>query len=120
MYIILAMSYGYSKDLREKALAYYDRGHTRSEVCDVFGIHRHTFSSWLKLRSASQDLTPRISHTRRPHKIDAERLKACIAERPNAYLWELGELFGVSDVAILKACRRLGITRKKNRAVSGA
>lgn len=115
------MSYGYSKDLREKALAYYDRGHSRAEVCDVFGVHRHTFASWMRLRAKGGDVTPRLSQkAKRPHKIDPDKLRAYLAAHPDAYLIEIGRVFKVSDVAILKACRRLGLTRKKNRPVSGA
>ena len=66
--MFFVMSYGYSKDLREKALAYYDRGHTRAEVCDVFDVHRHTFASWLKLRAQGGDITPRAHQKpKRPH-----------------------------------------------------
>ena len=46
------MSYGYSKDLRLKALSYYDRCHLKSLVCEVFGIHRQTLSRWLSLRDS--------------------------------------------------------------------
>ena len=34
-------------------------------------------------------------------------------EHPDAYLKEIGEVFGCSDVAVLYAFKRLGITRKK-------
>lgn len=117
--MLCCMTYGYSKDLREKALEYFDRGHSRSDVCDVFGIHRHTFASWLRLRSSGEDLSPRANMSgKRPHKIDSERLKAYVEADPNAYLHEIAAVFSVSDVGIMKALRRLGITRKKNRPLS--
>lgn len=115
--VYCSMTYGYSKDLRKKALEYFDRGHSRSEVCDVFGIHRHTFASWLRIRSSGEDLSPRVNMSgKRPHKIDSERLAAYVETHPNAYLHEIAAVFSVSDVGIMKALRRLGITRKKKPA----
>ena len=114
------MIYGYSDDLRRSALSYYDQGvATQREVSEIFGISLRTFSTWVRLRKTGDiSRRPHAVH-KRPHKIDDARLSAYIREHPDAYLRELGEVFGVSDVAILKACRRLGISRKKNRAISG-
>ena len=47
-------------------------------------------------------------------KIDPEKLKEYVEHRPDAYLKEMAEEFGCSEVAIFKALKRLKITRKKN------
>jgi hypothetical protein len=49
-------------------------------------------------------------------KLDPEKLKAYVAEHPDAYLQEIGDAFGCSDTAVMKALKRLGITRKKRRS----
>ena len=108
------MPNGYSNDLRNRVLSYYDDGHTQKETCAVFGIGRTTLTSWLKLRrdTGSANLRPRPKR-RRSAKLDETRLRDYIEAHPDAYLREIADVFEVSDVAILYACRRFGITRKK-------
>lgn len=108
------MPNGYSNDLRERILKYYDDNHSQRETCEVFEIGRTTLTTWLKLRreTGSAHLRPRPKR-RRSAKIEEQALKSYIAEHPDAYLREIAEVFEVSDVAILYACRRFGITRKK-------
>ena len=110
------MPNGYSNDLRDRVLAYYEDNHTQLETCAVFGISRSTLNSWVKLKreTGSAHLRPRPT-TRQTRKITSEALHAYLAKHPDAYLREIGEALGVSDVAILYACRRYGITRKKRR-----
>jgi len=111
------MTYGYSDDLRLKALSYYDAsGKSQAEVCGIFGVGLRTFAQWVRLRKAG-DFRRRPQQKPKPAKIDGAALKAYIDAHPDAYFREIAVAFGVSDVGILKACRRLGITRKKNAAV---
>ena len=109
------MPNGYSNDLRERVLSYYDDGHTQNETCEVFDIGRRTLNRWLKLRrdTGSAHLRPRPAR-RRSAKIEEPKLREYIKMHPDAYLREIAEVFGVTDVAILYACRRFGITRKKS------
>ena len=46
-------------------------------------------------------------------KIDPEKLKAYVAEHPDAYQSEMAEAFGCSESGIRDALRRHKITRKK-------
>jgi len=46
-------------------------------------------------------------------KIDSDKLKAYMEKYPNAYLKEIGEVFGCTDMAIYYAFKGLGSTRKK-------
>jgi transposase len=109
------MPNGYSNDLRTRVLAYKDDNHTQHETCAVFGISRATLNAWLKLRreTGSAHLRPRPK-TRRSRKIDAVKLEAYLAEHPDAYLREIAAEFGVGASAIMYACRRWGLTRKKS------
>lgn len=110
------MPNGYSNDLRERVLAYKDANHTQAETCAVFGISRATLNAWLRLRreTGSAELRARPK-TRRSRKIDDDQLKAYIDQHPDAYLHDIAEVFDVTPAAILYACRRAGITRKKRR-----
>ena len=108
------MPNGYSNDLRERVLAYKDNNHTQRETCEVFKISRATLNGWLKLRreTGSAHLRPRPK-TRRNRKIDEQALRAYLTANPDAYLHEIGAVFGVSASAIMYACRRYDLTRKK-------
>ena len=110
------MPNGYSNDLRERVLAYYDDKHTQKETSAMFRISRSTLNDWLKLRreTGSAHLRPRPKR-RKSKKIDGEKLKSYIAAHPDAYLHEIATEFGVSPSAIWYACHRHGITRKKSK-----
>ncbi len=116
------MSYGYSDDLRKAALDYYDRGVcTQAEVCAIFGLSVKTLSNWLRQRRETGEFSRRASgHPQPMYRIDAVALRNYFEAHPDAYLHEASAVFGVSPSGIYRACRRLGFTRKKNRAVSGA
>jgi transposase len=107
------MSYGYSNDLRDRVLRYYDRGHSQVDVCHVFEISRATLNNWLVKRKSGDYRRPEV-RCKRPHKIDADALRAYIKSHPDAYLREIATHFNVSDVGIMKALRRACISRKKN------
>ena len=109
------MSNGYSNDFRKRAMAYYEEGHTQVETCEIFGMSRATLCNWIKQKkeTGSVALKPRPKQRRR--KIDETALRTYIEAHPDAYYKEISEAFGVSDMAIIYACRRYGITRKKRR-----
>jgi len=108
------MPNGYPNELRFRILDYYDDNHTQKETCAVFQISRSTLCAWLKLRqtTGSAELKPRPKQ--RHSKINEEPLRSYIGDNPDAYFHEIAEVFKVSGVAILYACRRYGITRKKS------
>lgn len=108
------MPNGYSTDLRERVLSYYDDNHKQQETCELFGINRSTLNSWLKLRreTGSVALKPRPK-VRRTRKVNDEALKLYIAQHPDAYLREIAQEFGVSISTIWYACQRQRLTYKK-------
>lgn len=103
----------YSNDLRERVIAYKDDNHTQAETCAVFGISRSTLNAWLKLRRETGSVQAQPPPKTRRRKLDEQALKAYIADHPDAYLREIASEFQVSTTAIMDACRRYGITRKK-------
>jgi transposase len=109
----------YSTDLREKVIAYLGKGHSMREAQEAFSIGLSTVSKWKQ----KYKLTGGLKRKRRVFafkKLDPERLKSYVEKHPDAYLKEIGKVFGCSGVAVLKAFRRLGITRKKNHKVQRA
>lgn len=101
----------YSHDLRIKALDYAEKCGSNLTASQIFGITPQTLSNWIRLKKKG-NLAPKQKQ-RRPSKIDGEKLKSYIQEHPDAYLREIGEVFGASAPAVFYACKRLKITLKK-------
>jgi transposase len=102
----------YSIALRKKVIEFIGKGHSQREAAQVFGLHKETVNQWHQQYTKTGSLEKK-PYIRKFRKLDPEKLKAYIAEHPDAYLKEIGEVFACSDVAVLKTLRRLGITRKK-------
>lgn len=66
----------------------------------------------VKLQTEQGNLKPKV-RTDYPTKIDYEELKKLVQKKPDAFLKEYAEHFGVTTVAIFDALKKLKITRKK-------
>lgn len=105
----------YSEDYRKRVNEYLDEGHTWTEAQKVFKISTTAISRWRKKYKETgevKDAPPRRTFK----KLEPEKLKGYVEKHPDAYLKEIGEVFGCSDTAVRKALKRLGITRKKRRS----
>jgi transposase len=80
-----------------------------------FSVSRAIIYIWLKLESLSPQKTGPKGHT----KLQAEKLKQLIEEKPDAYLDELAVELNVSAFTVAYGLQRLGISRKKKHAVPG-
>ena len=104
---------GRSVDLREAAVAYYEKGHKLSETAEIFGVGKSTVSYWVRKKRETGDLNNKPLK-RGFKKIDPEKLKTYVAEHPDATQQEMADEFGCCNQAISKALKRCGITRKKD------
>jgi len=102
----------YSKDFRERAIAYMDEGHTYKQLYEAFKIYPATIEDWRKLLANTGSLDPQYRKTRKG-KIDLEKLQQAIEEKPDAYLSELAKPFGCTEQAVFYALEKLDITVKK-------
>lgn len=103
---------GYSKDLREKAVAYRLKGHTVAETSRIFEIGTDTLNRWVRQYKGTGDLSDKPLN-RRFKKIDPEKLKQYVKEHPDATQKEMAEYFGCSAPSICNALKRNKITFKK-------
>ena len=103
----------YDIKYRKKVLDFIDQGHSIREASRIFGISVSAIMGWRKIRQETGELEDR-PREKWHKKIDPVKLKAYFEETPDSYLSEAAEVFGCSVVAIFKARKRLGITRKKN------
>ena len=102
----------YSYDLRKKALDYIDKGGSKVQAGQIFGVTVQTLINWVKRKNQGK-LAPNTTRNRNPQKLEAEKLKAYIEKHPDKYLREIAEEFGVTITAVFYACKRLKITLKK-------
>jgi transposase len=106
----------YSKDLRERAVAYYlGGGHSQEAVAAVFKISRSSLKAWVKNFRETGSLEKKELN-RKPRKYTPERISEILEENPDAYLSEIAERFENGSITGVKsALDRMGITRKKRR-----
>jgi len=109
----------YSDDYRKRAVEYRDSGHTFAELREAFKIPARTYYDW-KQKFADGYYDMKVTRTRR-RKIDREKLRQAVAEKPDAYLRELAEQFACTEQAVFYMLRKLDITLKENpsRAANG-
>lgn len=94
-----------------------DRGGSKSEACCVFQIGHDTIYRWFRLRRKTGSVAPKVRKKYKTRKLEDKQLTKYVGRYPDRTLMEIGEAFGVSDVAILKALRRLKITHKKKPSI---
>jgi len=108
----------YDIKYRQRAIEYWNAGHSKAETAAVFKVGTTTLQTWKsKLKETGNLEVKKRRETWR--KIEPEKLKEYLKQYPDAYLKEIAKEFGCSDVAVLKALRRLKISRKKNRPLQG-
>jgi len=108
----------YSIDLRKKVIDYLVAGHTQREARNVFGISLAAINRWHQLYTQTGNLEDK-KPCRSFKKLDPVKLQAYVQEYPDAYLKEIGKVFGCTESSVRRAFRRLGITRKKRRSATG-
>ena len=108
----------YEIKYRRRALEYLNEGHSIRATASVFSVSTRTLQNWKKQLKETGELEPK-KRRETWKKIDPEQLRDYLIKHPDAYLKEMAEEFGCSDVAIIKALRRLKITRKKNYILQG-
>ena len=102
----------YDKKFRERVLAQVDAGKKQEEVRKMLGLGANTISQWKKLRKETGKLENR--ELKRKHKkIDPEKLKRDISEKPDDFDYERALRFGCTDEAIRQARKKHKLTRKK-------
>jgi transposase len=103
------MAYGI--DYKKWAVEYKDAGHTFDELREAFKIPPITYYDWKeKLQNGYFE---KKFVRQRKRKIDREKLKQAVKEKPDAYLFELAQQFGCTPQAVFYMLLKLKITLKK-------
>jgi transposase len=99
-------------DFRKKAIEYWEKGHTKEELYEVFGIYPSGITAWRKLLRETGSLKPQYKKTRNS-KIDLKKLESELERKPDATLGGLAKIFDCTDSAIFCALKRAKLTLKK-------
>ena len=102
----------YDIKFKQRVIEYREEGHTFKETCKVFKISETTLIRWIKKEKEGKLGEVKI-RDRKPKKIYPEKLVEYIKINPDAYLSEIADNFNCSTTAVLKALKKLNITRKK-------
>ncbi|MBI1338015.1 MAG: hypothetical protein GC164_13795 [Phycisphaera sp.] len=113
------MGAAYSQDLRDRIIAARDRGMKTKAVADLFGVSASWVRRVMQRRREHHETTPRPRGGATVVKIDLDRLRQLVAQKPDATARELHAKLGVacSRSAVDMALRRAGLTFKKRRSV---
>jgi transposase len=102
----------YSVDFREAAIKFWDAGHTKEELYEVFKIYPSRINDWKKLQKTTGSLEPQYKETRE-RKIDLKELAKAVERKPDATLAELAKIFDCTEQAVFYALKRVKLTLKK-------
>ncbi|EJF41052.1 transposase [Clostridium sp. MSTE9] len=108
----------YDIKYRRRAIDYWNEGHSKRATAEVFKVSASTLQAWKSQLKETGKLGPK-KRRETWRKIEPAKLLKYLEQNPDAYLKEIAEEFGCSDVAVFKALRRLKISRKKNYPLQG-
>lgn len=101
----------YSIDLRKKVVRFIENGGSIIQAARIFDVSRPTIYRWLEKKNLG---SLKDSIPKRPwRKIDPQKLTEIVEKHSDWTLLEYANHFGVKASSILKAFKRLKITRKK-------
>ena len=115
----LLLPAAYSLDLRQKAIAALEAGHSKAAVGRLMGIGTTTLTEWHNRYRASGEVAAKQGYQRgHSHKItDWEEFRAFAVTHGDKTQAEMAQLWpeAISEDTIGRALKRIGFTRKKRR-----
>ncbi|MGL6104794.1 IS630 transposase-related protein [Romboutsia sp.] len=102
----------YDIKFKQRVLEYRGEGHTFKDTCKTFKISETSLIKWMEKEKEGKLEEVKV-RVRKPKKICPEKLVEYINKKPDAYLIEISEEFDCSTTAVIKALKKLKITRKK-------
>ena len=106
----------YAVGYREAVLDFYYNNHTYRETSEAFDISQATLAGWIKKQRETGSLNP--CYRGSEPKIDREALRQYMDEHPDAYQYEVAEVFGCSQSCICHNLQKIGYTLKKKTTVT--
>ena len=89
----------YPVKYRERTIEYREEGHTLEETSKTFKVAVSTIRKWEKQLKEKGDLKPKVP-VRGSKKIEPDKLRAYVAEHPDAYQTEIAKEFNCCQSAV--------------------
>ena len=106
----------YNEQYRRRVVEYILEGHTQEEASRVFNIGTTSIKRWLADYKTTGTAGGGYTVSGRPpKKIWPEKLAAYLNEHPDAFLWEIAQVFSCTAESARRALMRNGYTLKKRR-----
>jgi hypothetical protein len=105
------MRKGYSKDLRERAMAYLEN-HTYQETALIFQVTVTTLKRW-KVFMEAGDVYPIRADVRKYTKLNHDEIIDYVKKNSDSYLYEIADKFKCSTSSIFDVLRKYNFKRKK-------
>ena len=102
----------YSQDLRDKVIAYINRGHKQRGAVRVFNIHKNTVSRWWNRHCEEGNCKARIRSGYKS-KVNKEALADYVTNHPNSRLTETGKRYGITGAQAGNLLKQIGFSYKK-------
>jgi len=103
----------YSKDLRERVIAYKEAGNSLINTALVFGIHHKTVRNWVQLKVETGKLTPRAFAGARKPQVSESDLQVYLEQHPNSTLQVIAKHFDLTIPGISYHLHKHGYVKKK-------
>jgi transposase len=104
----------YDEKYRKRAVEYKEEGNTFKQLKETFGISSSTYYKWRENKEKTGFyVEPKKGKATRKRKVDPEKLKKIIEEKPDLFLKELAEIFDCSITSIHNRLKNQKITVKK-------
>lgn len=98
----------HSVDYRRRVIAFVGEGGSKREAARLFKVSPDTLYKWLNRKD---DLMPRPAKVRH-RKLDKAALMRDVKERPDVFLRERAEAFGVHESSMSRALSKLRVVKK--------
>ena len=102
----------YDIKYRLRAIDYWSETKSKRKTAEVFKVSTSTLQKWKSKLKENGTLTPK-KRVETWRKIEPDKLKKYIEEKPDAYLREIADEFKCAISAVERALAKLKITRKK-------
>ncbi len=103
----------YSQDLRERVIAYVEKGNTQLSASQCFSINEKTVRKWFDLKDETGSLKPRKHRGGVRPRVTKEELKLYVDAHPNAILKDMAEHFNFTIPGISYHLHKHGYVQKK-------
>ena len=102
----------YSSDLRKKVINYLNKGKSKKEVSEVFGLHRNTVSRWNTRykKEGSYEAKKRLGCKTR---LNYKKIELFVKNNEDAKLSDIGATFAISKGYAAVVLKKLGFSYKK-------